>query len=70
MKATTTRMVIAIREILADTDTMTTHSVDTATGDMTAPTETETIMTSITPMVIIATGNRAEIATITHNSEN
>ena len=35
---------------------MTTHSADTKTGDMTAPTGMETIMTSITQMAIIATG--------------
>ena len=57
MTATTTKMVIAISETLADTDTMTTHLVDTATGNMTAPTATETIMTSITQMATIATGN-------------
>jgi len=56
MKATTTKMAIAIRETLADTGTMTTHTVDTATGKMTAPTGTETIMTSITQMATIATG--------------
>jgi len=49
-------MVIAIRETLADTDTMTTLTVDTATGDMTAPIGTETIMTSITQMATIAIG--------------
>jgi hypothetical protein len=50
-------MVIVIRETLADSDTMTTHTVNTETGNMTAPTGTETIMTSITQMAIIATGN-------------
>jgi len=49
-------MVIAIRETHAGTDTMTTDTASTKTGDMTAPTGTETIMTSITQMAIIATG--------------
>jgi len=43
---------IAINETLADTDTMTEHLVGTATGNMTAPTATETIMTSITQTTI------------------
>ena len=60
MKAITTKMAIAIRETLADTDTMTTHTVNTETGDMTAPTGTETIMTSITRMATIATGRNNE----------
>jgi len=49
-------MVIAINETLADTDTMTEHLVDIATGNMTAPTATETIMTSTTQMATIAIG--------------
>jgi hypothetical protein len=36
---------------------MTTHTVATPTGTMTAPTGTEIITTSITQMATIATGN-------------
>jgi len=57
MKATTTKTDIAIRETLADTDTMITHTAATATGEMTAPTATGIIMTSIIQMATIATGN-------------
>lgn len=57
MTVTTTIMAIATREILADTGTMTVHTVDTETGKMTAPTGTETIMTRITQMATIATGS-------------
>ena len=49
-------MAIATNETLADTGTMIMHTVDTRTGKMTAPTKTETIMTSITQMATIATG--------------
>lgn len=35
---------------------MTTHTANIETGDMTVPTGTGTIMTSITPTAIIATG--------------
>ena len=65
MKVTTTTMVIAIKETIAGTDAMTADTVDTATGEMTATTVMETIMTGITPMATIATGDMTEITTTT-----
>jgi hypothetical protein len=49
-------MATAIKETIADTGTMTTHTVDTKTGSLTALIGTETIMTSITQTATIAIG--------------
>jgi hypothetical protein len=65
MKATTTKTVIAINEISADTDTMTMHLANIMTGNTIATIVTETTMTSITQTATIATGGRTEIATAT-----
>jgi hypothetical protein len=65
MKAITTRMVIVTKEMIADSGTMIVHTVDTAAGDMTAPTGMETIMIGITPMATIGTGGITEITTTT-----
>ena len=70
MMAITTKMAIAISETLADTDTMTTHSVNTTTGNMTAPTGTATTMTSITQMATIATGTGNEGYNNNHGQRN